>query len=331
FATIREDATRAANVYNALAQKYNDAVVAKATAISDVLIVQAASPDEAIRRPSLVTNVAVALAAGLLLALAVVYILELIEQRANDEDIARLIGLPVMARIPAFAPTNPRVLPWIQSMTIEAFLHLCVALRLKNRRPLKTLAVMSTRRGDGKSTVAYNLAKAMATMQPRVLLIDADLRRPTLHEKANCANSVGLSDVLSGSATLENAVQEVGPALHILTSGASAENPVALLESRFEGILREAKLQYAMVIVDAPALAAVSDGLLIATHMDGTLLVVVAASDEKEARGSISQMAALGIDNILGIVVNKDAVRLNDYADYFAQSTAGVPLTGDAR
>jgi capsular exopolysaccharide synthesis family protein len=248
----------------------------------------------------------------------------MLERRASDDDASVILGLPVLARIPALNTANRRMLPWVQSMTIEAFLHLCVTLRRVNKRPLKTLAILSPSRGDGKSTVALNLAKAMATLQPRVLLVDADMRRPTLHEKANCLNTIGLSDVLKGTALLGDAVQPLAPGLDLLTSGADDSHPVALLQFCFEELLNAAQVQYGMVIVDAPAVSAVSDGLLIATHVDGTLVVIAKGTDEREARKTIAQLSSLRIDNVLGIVVNKDVVRVNDYGDYFAKVSDGA-------
>ncbi len=320
FAALQEEAKRASNVYNALAQKYSDALVAKTTAISDIVVVQPASADAAVKRPSLTTNVAIALVVGLLLALATIYILDMLDRRASGRDFAALLGLPVIARIPELEAKNPRMLPWIQSMTVEAFLHLCVTLRLTNKRPVKALAVLSARRNEGKSTVAYNLAKSLATLQPGVLLIDGDLRQPTLHDKASCANSVGLGDVLDGTASIEQAVQHVAPGLDVLTSRSDTSNPVLLLETGFKSIMAEARKNYGMVIVDTPALGAVSDGLMIASNVDGSLFVVSANdTEDTDATRALQQLRVLGINNVLGIVVNKDAVAVNDYDDYFAR------------
>jgi polysaccharide biosynthesis transport protein len=320
FASIRQDATRAENVYTALAHKYSDAQIATTTAISDIFIVERARPDAAVKRPSLLLNLSIAAFAGLLLALAVVYVLEMLEQRRRSDDASTRYGLPVLARIPMLNPANKRMLPWAQSMTVEAFLHLCVTLRRVNTHRLRTLAVLSPCRGDGKSTVAYNLANAMASLEPRILLVDADMRHPTLHERANCPNTVGLSEVLHGSASLEDAVQEIAPGLDLLTSR-STVHPLALLQLGFETFLATAQERYSMVIVDAPAVTAVSEGLLIATHVDGTLVVIAKHTDDESARKTISQMASLHIDNVVGLVVNKDAVRVNDYDDYFAPGT----------
>jgi capsular exopolysaccharide synthesis family protein len=323
FAVVQQDAKRAADVYNALSQKYSDALIARTTAISDISIVQAATPDTAIKSPSLRINLAIALVIGLVLALAVVYILDAMERRVrSDTDFPILFGLPLIARIPAIDISNPRMLPWVQSMTIEAFLHLCITLRLKNKQPLRTLAVMSPCRGDGKTTVALNLAKAMANLQPRVLLIDADLRRPSLHERTSTPNKLGLSDVVTQSCSLASAAHTIEPNLDLLTSGTHVDNPVSILQSaEFATLMDEARHTYSVVIVDAPPLQTFSDGLLICTRVDGTLLVVAAnTTDEKEARNAAVQLSVLGIDNVLGIVLNKDTARVDDYSDYFSQS-----------
>jgi polysaccharide biosynthesis transport protein len=325
FASIQEDAKRAANVYNALEQKYSDALVANTTAISDIIVVQPASADAAVKHPSLLTNLAIALAVGLLLGLAVVYALELIEQQKSDTDFARMLGLPVVARIPAFDAKNQRMLPWIQSMTVEAFLHLCVTLRLRNKNPVRTLAVLSARRGEGKSTVAYHLAKSLASLQPGVLLIDGDLRHPTLHEKADCSNDIGLGDVLADSVTLDQAVVHLAPGLDVLTSRSDGSNPILLLQSGFERVLGRARDRYGMVIVDAPALSAVSDGFIVAAQVDGSLLVVTAnETEETGARKAIAQLGLIGVDNVLGVVVNKESVTPNDYDDYFARMSGAL-------
>jgi capsular exopolysaccharide synthesis family protein len=326
FAAIEEDAKRAANVYNALAQKYSDALVARTTAISDIIVVEPASADTAIKRPSLRTNLPIALVLGLLIGLAVVYLLDAIERRAAGKDFARILGYPVIARIPAFDERKQGVLPWVHSMTLEAFLHLCVTLRLRNKRPIRSLAILSARRSEGKSTIAFHLAQTLSSLQPRVLLIDADLRRPTLHAIAGCAEGPGLKEVLDGSTTLAAAVQQVNPSLDVLRSSADTANPISLLQFKFEDLLEVARKEYATVIVDTPALGAVSDGLMVAAHVDGSLFVVAnEQTDEDDARRAVGQLSLIGVDNVLGIVVNKDAVVINDYDDYFARMQTALP------
>lgn len=326
LATLQQRAKLASDVYNALEQKYNDATVAETTAISDVSIIQAATADSAVVRPQLTLNLLVALIVGLLLGAIAVYVLETRDRPVLGTVESSLLGLPVMARIPVLNTTNKRMLPWLQSMTVEAFLQLCVALKLKNKRPLRTLAVTSPSRSDGKSTIAFNLAKAMAKLEPRVLLIDADLRRPSLHDIAQLSNKYGLSDVLEQTRTLQESVQPLSTDVDLLAAGHCVANPVGLIQSSaFDDLLHEAAQTYAVVIVDTAALSCVTDGFLVSAKTDAAVLVISAnETAERETHEVLSRFTALGIDNLVGVVLNRDRKRVNDYSDYFVQRTQGA-------
>jgi polysaccharide biosynthesis transport protein len=331
LATLQQRAKLARDVYDALEQKYSDATIARTTALSDISVVQAANASAASVRPNIRINLLAALIVGIILASIVVIILDALEHRirsGNSDN--RILGLPLIARIPAFAPVSRSMLPWVQSMTVEAFLHLCVSLRLKQKHPLRTLAISSPCRGDGKSTVAFNLGKAMASLEPRVLLVDADMRRPTLHQLASCSNDTGLCDILSGRRSLSECVREIAPNLDLLASGCEPENPVSILRgASFDDLLKAASERYAMVIVDTPALSNVTDGLLVTARVDGTVLVVAEnCTDEAEAKRVIGELSAIGINNVLGIVLNMDTKRVSDYSDYFVTGTRGNALPG---
>lgn len=330
LATLQQRAKLASDVYNALEQKYSDATIARSTAISDISVIQRAMPDSATVRPNLVVNLMVAIVVGLLLACVVVFVLDMVERPVRATGDGEMLGLPVVARIPEFTTTNPRMLPWLQSMTVEAFLQLCVTLRLKIRHPLRSLAITSPCRGDGKSTIAFNLAKAMATLQQRVLLIDGDMRRPTLHEHAQRENRSGLGDVLAGHMSLAECLQPLSSNLDLLASGLSVENPVSLLQGgAFEQMLKGAAERYQIVIIDTPPLASVSDGLIISSLVDGIAFVVAEnTTDERLAKRVVTQMQAVGIENVLGIVLNRDTQRISDYADYFTCSSGERALPG---
>lgn len=321
LATLQQRAKLATDDYQALQQKYTDATIARTTALSDVSIIQSATADSAVITPSLARNLTVAPLIGLVLATLVVFILDYLERKFRDAgDVRSLIGLPVIATIPSFGSTNRRALPRLHSMTVEAFLHLCVSLRLSKKHPLHSLAITSPSIGDGKSTVAFNLAKALSNLQPPILLIDGDLRRSVLHGHASCSNEMGLSEILSGERTLDDCVQRVSPQLDLLTAGKNVPNPVALLQSeRFDELLAEAAQRYSMTIIDTPALACVADGFQIASRVDGTALVIaVNTTDERVAKQVVTQFQALGIDNVVGVVLNKDRQRIHDYSDYFS-------------
>lgn len=333
FATLQQQAKLASDVYNALEQKYSDATIAKSTAISDISVIQPAVASSVTVRPNLRMNLLAAFAVGLLLACIAIAILDALEHRVRSSIAdGRVLELPIIARIPAFAPVRRSMLPWVQSMTVEAFLHLCVSLRMKTKQPLKSLAISSPCRGDGKSTIAFNLAKAMSTLEKHVLLVDADMRVPTLHAQAGYVNEVGLVDVLSGNRRLSECVQQLSPNLDLLPAGVGAHNPVSLLQGApFEDLLQSAGEQYGMVIVDTPALSSVTDALLITARVDGTVIVVAEnRTDEAIARRIIAEFSAIGLKNVLGIVLNMDTSKVGDYSDYFADSVRGRTLPGAA-
>jgi Mrp family chromosome partitioning ATPase len=136
---------------------------------------------------------------------------------------------------------------------------------------------------------------------------------------------VGLNEVLHGETPLHGAVQNLAAGLDVLTSHGNETNPIALLQTTFEELLERAAQEYAMVIVDAPALTAVSDALLIAAEVDGSLIVVSAdRGNERDTQRAIAQMGLIGVENILGVVVNRDASATGDYYGYFAKTNAAL-------
>ncbi|MDE2573452.1 MAG: polysaccharide biosynthesis tyrosine autokinase [bacterium] len=327
IATLQQRAKMAADVLAALEQKYNEALVAQTSAISDVTVVQAASPESASVSPNLVVNVLIATILGLVLATTVVVLMGYFERTMrNEDDVARVVGLPVIGEIPQLENNGRAAIPWLRSMTLEAFLHLCTALRLGAKDAPRTLAVTSPTKGDGKSTIAFYLANVLAGVQPKILLIDADLRRPTLHTRINDSNDVGLGEILRGTCTLQEAVRSVSSGLDAVTSGSFTDNPFTLLQSeRFEGMLAEALNSYSTVIVDCTALVPITDALIVSGKVDATALVISAnLTDERAAREAVGRMEALGIRNVMGVVLNRVQSHWADYSDYFMPPPAGT-------
>lgn len=319
---LQERAKLASDVYTALEQKYDDAVVAANSAISDVTVVQPASAQEAIPSPNLLFNMLASVVIGLILAVLAVVVKDALERHVReDKDVERTMGLPVIAHIPNMTAKDVRALPWLQTVTAEAFLHLCASLRILGQKSnVRVVAVTSPRKGEGKTTVAYQLACAMSRIRRSVLLIDADMRCPAAHKQAQIENARGLSDVLSGSATFEESVVEFTPTFHILTAGRPPQNPVGLIEANgFDDVLRRAREQYECVIVDTPALSPVVDAALIAARADATAIVLSTnESHEGEARTAATRLRSLGVDNVIGVILNRTKTKFSDYSDYFA-------------
>ena len=187
--------------------------------------------------------------------------------------------------------------------------------------PLRTLLVTSPGPGDGKSTVSSNLAVAVSQGGRRVTMVDADMRRPTLHKRLSMENQGGLSALfIQPQIHLNSNLQSTGmPGLNVLTGGAVPPNPAELLGSdKMLEILRAVKDETDMVIIDSPPITSVTDAVVLAPGVDGVVLVVRPGVTKLAAcREAISELKRAGA-NVLGIIVN--GVRAEDiryYSGYY--------------
>jgi capsular exopolysaccharide synthesis family protein len=184
----------------------------------------------------------------------------------------------------------------------------------------KVIMVTSSEPGEGKSTIAGNLALSFAQDGKRVLLIDCDLRKPSLHKKFKISNLVGLSDVLIGKEDLKTALHRYNENLVVLTSGKIPPNPSEMLSSKtMSMLLEELKGVFDCVILDTPPVQAVTDSQILSTKADGTILVIRA---ERTKRDSVQN--ALGLlkkvnANIIGTVLNGVDSGRNKYYYYYGE------------
>lgn len=169
---------------------------------------------------------------------------------------------------------------------------------------IKTVVITSSGPGEGKSTTSANLSVVFANSGQRVLLIDADLRKPTVHKTFNLVNNAGFSNLLSTKEKLSSLVQETTvPNLHILTSGPKAPNPSELLgSSRMEQVLQELREEYDFVIFDMPPIVAVTDAQIMASKVDGTLMVIREDVSRKESLYKARDLLGMVNANVLGAV-----------------------------
>lgn len=331
LAELKRQEKLAEDVYNALSQKLNDAKVSRMTGLSDVTVTQAANAELAKKTPHLSLNLIIASIVGLLLALGVVFLVDWFDGRIRDErDLENELQLPVLASIPQLpSGDGAAAIPAsVRNATLESYFQLVLAMRYSSDHPLRSVTVTSPLKGDGKSTVAMNVAGAFGEIavssierEARVLIIDADMRRPSLHKKLEVSNEIGLSDILIGRASLSHCVKRTDrPGVDVLTSGTPSPNPIKLLQSnRFDALLNEARARYETVIVDAPALVPVFDAAIVAAKTDGTVMIVSAGhTDVRSTRKALARLEAVGVNELVGTVVNRSTTRVDDYSDYFA-------------
>ncbi len=207
-------------------------------------------------------------------------------------------------------------------MASEAFRILRTNLQFTSPdRELKTMLVTSAGPGEGKSTVAANLAAAWAQSGARVLLVSCDLRRPTIHRIFGISNTPGLTGYLAGRASIEEVIQPTSvPGLDLIASGPVPPNPAELLQSKAMGqFLRAVREDYDVVICDGAPVMAVTDAAVVASQTDGTILVVEAGQTPREAAIHAKELLEQAKANILGVVLNKINVRdqKNRYYYYY--------------
>jgi capsular exopolysaccharide synthesis family protein len=188
-------------------------------------------------------------------------------------------------------------------------------------KELKTFVVTSSGPGEGKSTTAANLAVVMAQNGQSVLIVDADMRKPTGHYTFGVMNNRGLTNVLSKQDTLDEAVQKTKVEnLSVLTCGPIPPNPAELLNSRMmELILENAQELFDTIIIDTPPVMAVTDAQILASKCDGTILVISSGKAEKEQVKKTKELLVKANANLLGAILNNKDVDEGHYYYYSNQ------------
>jgi capsular exopolysaccharide synthesis family protein len=191
-------------------------------------------------------------------------------------------------------------------------------------KEVKSIVVTSANPKEGKSTISGNLALSFAQNAKKVIIIDCDLRQPSIHVKFNISNLCGISEVLIGAETLDTAIQNYNYNLDILTSGKIPPNPSEIINSTaMSNLLEELKKEYDILIIDSPPLEVVTDGQILSTKADGTILVVKAGESKieavKEAKNILNKVGA----NIIGVVINKVKDNKNKYYYYYGNDKKG--------
>jgi len=191
----------------------------------------------------------------------------------------------------------------------EAFRSLYANVRLLSLdTPIRSLVISSVSPGEGKSTVAAFLAQAAAALGQRVLLVDADLRQPQLHEYLNLENTRGLTDIVSGSASLQEVVQRspLEPNLFVLTAGATPPDPTRSLSSRkMKQLMEQVQDNYDLIIYDMPPLLEFADVYLIANQTNGIILVTELGKLRRSLVGQAFEQLKVANTSVLGVVLQK--------------------------
>lgn len=279
----------------------------------NVVQIEAAAVPLSPVRPLPWKNTALAAVVGLILAGGIAFLIEYLDDTLRTpEDVERVLALSILGYIgdirAAHEAVDGHVMKHPRSPVSEAFRSLRTNLEFaKVDRPLNKILVASSGPGEGKTTVATNLAASMAQSGRRVLLIDADLRRPRIHTIFGIPNRLGLSSLFRGNSGVRSAMQPVDGMsnLFVIPSGKLPPNPTELLAStRMDRILEEASLEVDVIVVDSPP-SLVADYQVLATKMDGVIVVIRPGATRIEAAAAMLEHLGHVNARILGVVLNR--------------------------
>lgn len=337
FARLQRRTELLGELHTTLQQRLKEAEVREAVEDPSIRVVETAVlPDEPVS-PRPVRNLAFAGFLGLMLGVGLAFVREYTDRRIrSDEDLDRLLGTPVLSRIPQVPEAGdafPRPRGLIvardgRSRAAEAYRTLRTNVRYARAgEGARELAITSPGPRDGKSITASNLAVAFAQQGRRTLLVDADLRKSVQHEAFELAPTPGLSDWLVEGGELAPIVRltEVEN-LSVVPAGTSVPNPAELLGSdRMETFLERVREQFDALVVDTPPALLVTDSSVLAPRLEGVIVVVRADQTNREAAvDALEQLRRVDCE-VLGVVMNDTDAEGRyaygyEYSDYYGEA-----------
>lgn len=310
LARLERDVMTAERLFDTLTQKHEEFRLAEAIRLASARLVEpAVAPVQPVKPRKLLT-LSFALMTGLLLGLATASLRDRLDDSVNSEEqVAAATGLPNLASVPDVGKELPCSMSWTShSHAAEAYRILRTNLRFSAvDSEIKTLLVTSPLPGEGKSTVVLNLAAAVAAEGKKVLIVDADLRRPTIETKALIKSDMGLTELLVESRDVEEAVVPSNvKGLSIITSGQIPPNPSELLASkRMRQLLNDLSQRFDLIVIDSPPICPMADAAVLASIADATLLITSVGVSHRSAIEHALTLLTNARARVIGTVANR--------------------------
>jgi capsular exopolysaccharide synthesis family protein len=317
------------------------AMEANSPRLGTVQVIEPAEANPVPYRPNKKLNIGLGIGIGLLIGVGLAFFIEYLDTSVKTiDDVERALQAPVLGVI----PQNVGVLvdEGPESPHAEAYRVLRTNVLFSRKDPkLNTLTVVSGGAGEGKSTTIFNLATVFAQNGQRVLVIDSDLRRPSLHKYLRVSNAIGLTNFLMKQNTLEEVIQTTQQQnMDFLPSGRLPSSSMGILSSmQMKELIRDVKRRYDFVFFDSPPIMGVSDASVLASEVDMVLQVIQYRRYPQPMTIRAKQMIEKVGGNLLGIVLNNINVSQDEnyyyysgyYYDYYAKGEQGEYRSGEYR
>ncbi|MBA2919780.1 polysaccharide biosynthesis tyrosine autokinase [Sphingomonas sp. MAH-20] len=296
-------------LYDSLLQRYKEIGVA-GVAASNISVVDEARVPTSPSKPKLPLNMAVALLVGIALAGLVVFILEQFDEGVRyPSDVQRALGLPLLGAVPDIGDENPQeLIQNVKSELTEAYLTVNSSLAFSTDHGVpKSLVVVSTRPAEGKSTSSVSIATVLARTGKRVVLIDADMRSPSLHTLFDVKQQPGFSNYLAGEENWKALMVPTStPGLNLIPAGITPPNPAELLTSdRVVRLVAAVEAEFDHVVIDSPPLLGLADAPLLARAADGVVYVAEASGVPVRGIKAAVERLRTSRSRIVGVILTK--------------------------
>jgi capsular exopolysaccharide synthesis family protein len=312
--------------YDSVFKRLKDIELSGLLRTSNIRVLDSARPVLSPVRPNVPQGVLLGLMAGLVLGLGLALLLEFLDSSvASQQEIEERLGLTFLGFVPSI-PAQPNASKDLhiyrepKSLIAECTRAIRTNLLFMSPdKPFKKMLVTSSGPQEGKSTTAINLGITMAQSGNRVLLIDTDMRRPRLHKAFGVPNEIGVSSLVVGEGNADEAVKSTEvPGLFVLPCGPIPPNPSELLHTKaFLDLVNALALKFDRVILDSPPVGAVSDAVVLATEVDGVIVVLKAGKTQRElAKRTVKALRDVKA-NIYGAILNDVDLQKSKYGDYY--------------
>lgn len=323
------------NIYEGLLNRQKEIGVAGGIGSNNISVVDAAVVPFRVYKPNLRLNLMLGAVLGTFLGLVLAFLLEFMDDRVKSaEELDHLVKLPTLGIIPKSKQKDPIKLALMtqsepRSAFAEAYRSLRTNLMFSTQQGTPgVLAITSAAATEGKSTSAINIATVFAQSGKTVLLVDTDLRNPSVHKRLQLDNTKGLTNYLTGQDHIESVTQSCQiPGVYVITAGPMSPNPVELLASeRLDQLLSMAKTEtFDMIIMDMPPVLGLADALVIASRADATIMSVAMNESKKQAVSGALKRLRHARSNVIGTIAAKtkqgSGYGYNYNYDYYSYGT----------